>query len=131
MVKNEIELGNLYDFNKQAIKQQKPMDAILIHTKTEQIAKTMMNNKHPDADSFYFMICPDNRQYILFKINKLSTKENVAAELREVLFNRGKVIDIDSTHEDEEVWEIWIEDKFTNELLMYQLINYTEDVITC
>ena len=122
----EMNMGNLYDFNKNAMKQEKPIDAILANKRLSKISKEMKEN-----GNYYFMICPDNRQYIMFHVDEKSTCYNVQDELTEVLNNRGKLIDIDMTNSDKQIWEFWIEDKFTNELYMYQLINYSKDIIEC
>ena len=122
----EMNMGNLYDFNKNAMKQEKPIDAILANKRLSKISREMKEN-----GNYYFMICPDNRQYIMFHVDEKSTCYNVQDELTEVLNNRGKLIDIDMTNSDKQIWEFWIEDKFTNELYMYQLVNYSKDIIEC
>lgn len=122
----EMNMGNLYDFNKNAMKQEKPIDAILANKRLSKISKEMK-----EKGNYYFMICPDNRQYIMFHVDEKSTCYNIQDELTEVLNNRGKLIDIDMTNSDKQIWEFWIEDKFTNELYMYQLVNYSKDIIEC
>jgi hypothetical protein len=122
----EMNMGNLYDFNKNAMKQEKPIDVILANKRLSEISRAMKEN-----GNYYFMICPDNRQYIMFHVDEKSTCYNVQDELTEVLNNRGKLIDIDMTNSDKQIWEFWIEDKFTNELYMYQLINYSKDIVEC
>ena len=122
----EMNMGNLYDFNKNAIKQEKPIDAILANKRLSEISRAMKEN-----GNYYFMICPDNRQYIMFHVDEKSTCYSVQDELTEVLNNRGKLIDIDMTNSNKQIWEFWIEDKFTNELYMYQLINYSKDIVEC
>ena len=122
----EMNMGNLYDFNKNAMKQEKPIDAILANKRLSEISREMK-----EKGNYYFMICPDNRQYIMFHVDEKSTCYNIQDELTEVLNNRGKLIDIDMTNSDKQIWEFWIEDKFTNELYMYQLVNYSKDIIEC
>ena len=122
----EMNMGNLYDFNKNAMKQEKPIDAILANKRLSKISREMK-----EKGNYYFMICPDNRQYIMFHVDEKSTCYNIQDELTEVLNNRGKLIDIDMTNSDKQIWEFWIEDKFTNELYMYQLVNYSKDIIEC
>ena len=129
---SELNMGNLYEFNKNVIKSQEPIDTILANRRINEIAESMyfLNNKYIE-DALFFMICPDNRQYILFKIDNDSSIRSICDSLYEVIKNRGKIIDIDMTHKDEYIWEIWIEDRFTKELYMYQLTNYTDNVVTC
>lgn len=122
----EMNMGNLYDFNKNAMKQEKPIDAFLANKRISEIADTMYLN-----GGYYFMICPDNRQYVMFHITENPTYARIKEELTITLNNRGKIIDIDMTNAGEHIWEIWIEDKFTHELYMYQLINYSNQIIHC
>jgi hypothetical protein len=84
------------------------------------------------ADSYYMLICPDNRQYVIFHIDgEDSTPSSIKDEVILTLKNRGEIIDIDMTHKDEKIWEIWIKDKYTNDLYMYQLTDYTKEIIHC
>ena len=126
----ELNMGNLYEFNKNAMKQEKPIDAILANKRITDICNTMYMNT--ETDSYYMLICPDNRQYVIFHINgENSTLSSIKDEVISTLKNRGEIIDIDITHKDNEIWEIWIKDKFTDEIYMYQLTNYTNEIIHC
>lgn len=126
----ELNMGNLYDFNKNAMKQEKPIDAILANKRITDICNTMYIST--GIDSYYMLICPDNRQYVIFHIDgENSTPLSIKNEVILTLKNRGKIIDIDMTHKDEKIWEIWIKDKYTNDLYMYQLTDYTKEIIHC
>lgn len=126
----ELNMGNLYDFNKNAMKQEKPIDAILANKRITDICNTMYIST--GTDSYYMLICPDNRQYVIFHIDgENSTPLSIKNEVILTLKNRGEIIDIDMTHKDEKIWEIWIKDKYTNDLYMYQLTDYTKEIIHC
>lgn len=126
----ELNMGNLYEFNKNAMKQEKPIDAILANKRITDICNTMYIST--GIDSYYMLICPDNRQYVIFHIDgENSTPLRIKNEVILTLKNRGEIIDIDMTHKDEKIWEIWIKDKYTNDLYMYQLTDYTKEIIHC
>lgn len=126
----KLNMGNLYDFNKNAMKQEKPIDAILANKRITDICNTMYIST--GIDSYYMLICPDNRQYVIFHIDgEKSTPLSIKNEVILTLKNRGEIIDIDMTHKDEKIWEIWIKDKYTNDLYMYQLTDYTKEIIHC
>lgn len=126
----ELNMGNLYDFNKNAMKQEKPIDSILANKRITDICNTMYIST--GVDSYYMLICPDNRQYVIFHIDgENSTPLSIKNEVILTLKNRGEIIDIDMTHKDEKIWEIWIKDKYTNDLYMYQLTDYTKEIIHC
>jgi hypothetical protein len=112
------------------MKQEKPIDAILANKRITDICNTMYIST--GADSYYMLICPDNRQYVIFHIDEEnSTPSSIKDEVISTLKNRGEIIDIDMTHKNNEIWEIWIKDKFTDEIYMYQLTNYTNEIIHC
>ena len=95
----------------------KQMDMICLNKKLIELAKRMINKKE-----YYMLICPDNRQYVVFHINNSTTTEKIKDNLLEVLLNRGSVLLVDEEKND--IVEFWLKDKFTDNIYMYQLIPY-------
>ena len=63
----EISLGNLYDFNKNAMSQVEPMDVIELSRKLISVADTMIDAL--DCYRHYWMLlCHELRNYTLFKL---------------------------------------------------------------
>ena len=60
-----VELGTLYDFNKSAMKNEKPLDPIVLNRKISEIAQWAFN----DNDFKYIMLlCNDNKDYTVFNL---------------------------------------------------------------
>ena len=116
----------MYDMVKQILANKEPISDKAARQELKKIAKAMKNN----PDSIYFMICPDLRQYVVFEVyyDEPNT-DNILKTLIEVLDNRGTIIDIDSSAADQEIWEIWLRDKYDEKIYMYQLTNYDDNVI--
>ena len=107
----------LYEMAKQMVAIEKQMDMICLNKKFIELAKKMINKKE-----YYMLICPDNRQYVVFHINNSTTTEKIKDNLLEVLLNRGSVLLVDEEKND--IVEFWLKDKFTDNIYMYQLIPY-------
>ena len=122
----EITLGNLYEFNKNAMSQFKPMDAIEFNRKLISVADTMIDAL--DCDRHYWMLlCHELRNYTLFNIISASDMQDIISELRPTLTNRGLTLDI--TLQDDGAYEIWIRDPETEENFAYYLFPYDMGVI--
>lgn len=120
----EIEIGTLYDINKQLVGQDKPLDPIEYAEKVGIAAHSMWNQK------YYALICNERRYYTVFNC-KVANLDNVKHELGSVLSSLGLVCDILPTKEDKDTYEIWIKDIATGEVNMYFLTDWTEGVIDC
>lgn len=110
----DLSLGTLYEVNQNIISQQKPMDPILVNRKLAYISDLV-------ADGYWMLMCPEVRQYVVLHIDN---PDNTYPVLREILSNRGIVIDIDSTNENDLIWEFWIKDIYDGVIRMYQLTPY-------
>lgn len=115
----------MYDMVKQIIDSKKPISENEAKQELRKIAKVM---KHHPLNN-YFMICPDLRQYVMFEVCSEPETPLILATLKDVLDNRGTILDIDSSAADSQIWEIWIRDKYDEKVYMYQLTNYTENLI--
>ena len=123
----DINLGNLYDFNKEAMKNEKPLDPIIFNTKTQKVAEEIWGLMEDCGDQYWMLLCHDRRDYTLFNILGAVDADPIVKELRPTLLNRGQVISIDRQPND--AWEIWIRDIETEENFAYYLFQYDQGVI--
>ena len=124
----EVSLGNLYKFNKNAMSQFEPMDAILFNRKVINIAEQMVEGS--DYGQHYWMLlCHDRRDFTLFNIISVSdgALKPVTDEIIPTLQNRGQIIDIEQ--QPDGAYEIWIRDPETKENFAYYLFQYDNGVI--
>ena len=122
----ELNLGTLYDFNKEAMKNEKPLDPIMFNKKTQEVAKNIWENIEHYSFQYWMLLCHDRRDYTLFNILNIKNTESIIKELRPTLLNRGKIISIDK--QPNEAWEIWIRDD-NDENFAYYLFPYDIGVI--
>lgn len=122
----EINLGNLYDFNKELMKQEKTIDPIIFNTKVKQIAEDMFIEASND-EHYWMLLCHDRRDFTLFNIITVTNIDNIITEIAPTLTNRGQVVTIDK--QPNGAWEIWIRDGETKENFAYYLFKYDNGVI--
>ena len=115
----------MYEMAKQIVESKEPISDKQINQELKKIAKAMKNR----PQHIFLMICPDLRQYLVFRIDEDPNTNAILNTLEEVLDNRGAILDIDATGADQEIWEIWIRDIFDEKVYMYQLTNYNSNVI--
>lgn len=129
----EINLGTLYDFNKEAMKNEKPLDPIIFNRKVQDIAQNMFNFLDDCGDQYWMLLCHERRDYTLFNIIAAVNAEPIVEELKPTLTNRGQILSIaEQPYEDDELcgaWEIWIRDIETEENFVYYLFQYDKGVI--
>lgn len=117
---SEINLGNLYEFNKSAYKKEKPYDAVELGAKLTEIEPVLIDSK------YWMLLCHDRRDYTMF-VNTTVKKGKFAQELKETLMNRGLILDIEQQKDG--AFEIWIRDFDTNENFAYYLFEYGDGVV--
>lgn len=118
----EISLGTLYDFNKTAISKLKPLEAIELNKKIEDIAICFLA-----GDSYWMLLNKELGDYSIFFVE--SEQINwITKEIRETLQNRGSIISIDKT-DDGMAYEIWI--RIDNKDYVYYLFGYNYGIIKC
>lgn len=110
---------NMYDMAKQLVENETPLDAISLNKEYIRIAEEMLSNNNT---KFFFLICPDNRQYVMLQITENSTVDTIRQNLTKIFQNRGTVFFIDK--EKFGIVEFWVKDIFTGENYMYQLTPY-------
>lgn len=126
--KASVTLGNLYDFNKQAMLSQKPLSAEQINS-LKPALEEWFNWR---IDGYAILLCRERYDFTIFHLYE---KENpnppkvAVKELIELLLNRGEILSIEKDNIDNMVWEIWL--KIGNEVFAYYLFNCDEWVIEC
>lgn len=124
----EITLGTLYDFNKRLILKQKK----LTNKKIESIKKELEEWFNWQIDGYALLLCRERYDFTIFhlyeKLNR-NPPAVAAAELIEVLNNRGQILSIEKDSNNDKVWEIWI--KIGQEAFAYYLFNCDDFVVQC
>lgn len=120
---SELNLGTLYDFNKNAMANEPPLDKIILNKKVKEVVNDMFSQF-----KYIMLLSNERRDYTVFIIEEgKSTIDGFYNDLLESLENRGKVIAIDKQPAGE--WEIWVRDFETNEDIIYYLFNYNFGVV--
>lgn len=119
----EIDSGfTLYDMNKQAFAQEKPLDIIALNIKVDNMFTDIMKRKNPS--SYWMLLCRERNDYTVFIPLTLSGSKT---EMIECLQNRGNVLSIDKQEDGN--YEIWIRDTDTKENFVYYFFDYKFGVI--
>ena len=121
-----IELGNLYDFNKVAMNQFKPMDTISFNRAVLKIAQEMREAAEESDRHYWMLLCHERRDYTLFNIIEATIANVIVNELSPTLKNRGEIVDIEK--QEDGTYEIWIRDN-EKENFAYYLFPYDNGVI--
>lgn len=122
-----IELGNLYEFNKNAMSQFEPMDAIKFNRMLNSVADTMIDACDNCDKHYWMLLCHDRRDFTLFNIIAASALNSIINEIKPTLVNRGQILDIEL--QPDGAYEIWIRDPETKENFAYYLFPYDNGVI--
>jgi len=130
----KIEVGTLYDLNKQVISQLPEMPQEQIQEQLVKIQKWFVESN----GKYFMLLCREKADYTLFNFNgkdipdvflefieKMSIK--AIKELEECIKNRGILMSINRAPVD--AWEIWIKDFFNKEVHMYMLFECDPMVI--
>lgn len=108
---SEIGLGNLYEFNKTAIREFKPLKGMILANEIEKVKKDLNYGT-------YTLLCRERYDFTMFRIT-----ESIAIagkELVDILSNRGDILNFD--RQDDGSYEIWIKDA-NNEIFMYKFFS--------
>ena len=123
----EVNLGTLYDFNKELMKKERVIDPILFNTQMNKIAREMFVDAETKDEHYWMLLCHDRRDFTLFNIIASEEIDTIVEELKPTLVNRGEIIAIDK--QPNGAWEIWIRDAFSAENFVYYLFKYDNGVI--
>jgi hypothetical protein len=124
---SEVNMGTLYDFNKNAMASFEPIDVIQFNRMLNSISDAMINASEYYDRHYWMLLCHDRRDFTLFNIIATSDLKDIIDELKPTLENRGIVLDIE--WQDTGAYEIWIRDTETQENFAYYLFPYDEGVI--
>ena len=111
---------SLYEYSKQVIANEVPMDPILFNKKMIEVSIDMVEH------TYMMLLCHDRRDYTIFHITN-TDKKIAAKEISETLYNRGKILLVDKQKDGS--WEIWIRDSLTDENFAYYLFPYDDGVV--
>ena len=120
----ELNLGTLYEANKQIMKTQKPILPMEEASIQEKVAE-WFNWK---IDSYAMLLCREQYDFTVFHLYE---KENpnppavAAKELMECLHNRGEILSMEALEDG--AWEIWL--MIDDEPYVYYLFKYDDAVI--
>ena len=118
----DIEMGNLYDMNKEIMKSQKPLSKTKLREAKNKLKLFFL------TDKYFMLLCHEQRDYTVFNVSKenASAEESAKILVDECLVNRGEVLSIEKT-EDDLAYEIWIRNE--EDVFCYYLFPYTQGVI--
>ena len=111
---------SLYEYSKQVVANEVPMDPILFNQKMIEVSMDMVEH------TYMMLLCHDRRDYTIFHIAN-ADKKIAAKEISETLHNRGKILLVDKQKDGS--WEIWIRDSLTDENFAYYLFPYDNGVV--
>ena len=111
---------SLYEYSKQVVANEVPMDPILFNKKMIEVSMDMVEH------TYMMLLCHDRRDYTIFHIAN-TDKKIAAKEISETLHNRGKILLVDKQKDGS--WEIWIRDSLTDENFAYYLFPYDNGVV--
>ena len=123
----EVNLGTLYDFNKELMKKERVIDPILFNTQINKSAREMFVDAETKDEHYWMLLCHDRRDFTLFNIIASKEVDTIVEELKPTLVNRGEIIAIDK--QPNGAWEIWIRDAVSAENFVYYLFKYDNGVI--
>ena len=124
---SEVNMGTLYDFNKNAMASFEPIDVIQFNRMLNSITDAMIDACENCDRHYWMLLCHDRRDFTLFNIIATSDLKDIIDELKPTLENRGIILDIE--WQDTGAYEIWIRDTETQENFAYYLFPYDEGVI--
>ena len=128
MPNTEVSLGNVYELNKNLIKQLKPMNDIEIAAMYGKI-ETWLRSDKQKSNFYYMLMCREKYDFTIFNLNT-SNSENpeyeAIKEIFDIAFSRGKIIEI-CQDEHGTAYEFWL--LIEDEVFLYLLFPYDQGVI--
>ena len=128
---SEVNLGNLYDVNKQLMAREAAIDQDILKQKKEALKQWFIEHY---SDKYFMLLCHECRDYTVFNLNKYNifttpqsnTISTVAADVIECMTNRGSLLALELQPDD--VWELWIRNA-EQECFVYYLFPYGTAVL--
>lgn len=122
----DITLGNLYDFNKQAYANEKPLDPIQFNLKIKEATEDIFNRE----SNYWMLLCKERSDFTVFQFCDYRFKKEIEEfqdSLKECINNRGQLLEVEK--QDDGNYEIWIRDPANNENFAYYLFDYSFGII--
>ena len=120
-----VNMGNLYDMNKQIMKQiGKPLNDLELGG----IQSKLEDWFNWELDGYAMLLCHERRDYTIFHLYEKANKNPPAVAAKECIVclkNRGDILSMDLNKD--KAWEIWI--KIGEEPYCYYLFPYDQGVI--
>ena len=117
----EIELGTLYEMNKEMMKKEPPLDPIQYAKKINEVAEAIKEY------NYAMLLCNDIRDYTIFDLTGFEWGiEELKKDLSEVISNRGTILAIDL--QDTGAYETWTKG-IDDECFAYYLFDYAQGVV--
>lgn len=123
-----ITLGNLYDFNKQALSQAQP----LTFNQIEKIKPSLQEWFNWQIDGYAILLCRERYDFTIFHLYEKQNPnppEVATNELIDLLKERGKILSVEKDSLNDKIWEIWV--KIGEDIFAYYLFNCDDWVIEC
>lgn len=128
MSNSEVSLGNVYDLNKDFVKQLKPMTDMEIASMYNKIEEWM--DEDPRRYDFYYtFMCREKYDFTVFNLNTCeqgNPNSKAVKEIFDLAFERGKIIEI-CQDENGAAYEFWL--LIDDEVFLYLLFPYDKAVI--
>lgn len=126
---SEVNLGNLYDMNKQLMEQEVEISNEVLAQKMDAIHDWLWDNN----TKYYMLLCHERRDYTVFNLDKTNSWKQVehrnccamVEDIVECMRNRGIILAMDL--QPDGVWELWI--RADGECFAYYLFPYTDAVL--
>lgn len=119
---SEVQMGTLYDVNKEAMKKEKRLSS----KEVEDVIKDKIVNFFKEGNEYFMLLCNERKDYTVFKKTNWFKEEQLIKDFKECLINRGKVISIDPT-DDGLAFEVWL--YIDGEAFCYYFFQYDYAVI--
>jgi len=126
---HNVSLGTLYDLNKRAMLNEKPLSK----AKIETIKSKLEDWFNMQLDEYAMLLCRERYDFTVFHLyetQNVNPPKVATEELISLLKNRGKILSIEKDSEKmNNAWEIWL--NIDDEAFAYYLFNCDDWVIQC
>jgi hypothetical protein len=126
---HNVSLGTLYDLNKRAMLNEKPLSK----AKIETIKSKLEDWFNMQLDEYAMLLCRERYDFTVFHLyetQNVNPPKVATEELISLLKNRGKILSIEKDSEKmSNTWEIWL--NIDDEAFAYYLFNCDDWVIQC
>lgn len=112
-----VEMGTLYELNKQIMAQLPPQDKDTMNHNWTVIGDWFGR----DQNRWFMLMCKERSDFTLFHITDNNFSKAIQ-ELKEVLEGRGQILAVQYQH-GEDAFEIWVKSKKEKEVFMFMLFS--------